>query len=67
MLTKMKRGYLISFILLLIGILLWNDFSFLFIGLSIVNFGIVLLKIINNQEKEKSSEILLKKNRIKKI
>ena len=63
----MKRGYLISFILLLIGILLWNDFSFLFIGLSIVNFGIVLLKIINNQEKEKRSEILVKKNRIKKI
>ncbi len=46
--TKMKRGCLISFILLLIGILLWGDCSFFFIGLAIVNFGIVLLWYIND-------------------
>ncbi len=46
--TKMKKGCLISFILLLIGILLWGDCSFLFIGLSIVNFGIMLLWYINH-------------------
>lgn len=51
--TKIKRGYLISFILLLIGIILWNDYSFLFIGLSIVSLGIVLLHIINDSNDAK--------------
>ncbi len=53
MITKIKRGYFISFILLLIAILLWNDMSFLFIGFSIVNLGIVLLLQINNSDKYK--------------
>lgn len=51
--TKIKRGYLISFILLLIGIILWGDYSFLFIGLSIVSLGIVLLYIINDKNDAK--------------
>lgn len=52
MTTKVKRGYLISFILLLIGLILWGDYSFLFIGFSIVNLGIVLLHVINNTNKK---------------
>jgi len=51
--TKIKKGCLISFILLLIGIILWNDYSFLFIGLSIVSLGIVLLYIINDNSDTK--------------
>lgn len=53
MITKVKIGYLISFILLLMGLILWSDCSFLFIGLSIMNLGIVLLKVINDSDNEK--------------
>ncbi|MCI9233907.1 MAG: hypothetical protein HFH08_04860 [Bacilli bacterium] len=53
--AKIKRGCLISFILLLIGIILWSDNSFLFIGLSIVTLGIVLLYIINDGSNQKKS------------
>ena len=51
--TTIIRGCLISFILLLIGIILWSDYSFLFIGLSIVSLGIVLLHIINDSNDTK--------------
>lgn len=54
MLVKGKIGYLVSCILLGIGILLWNDCSFLFIGLSIVSLGIVLLRKINTSNKKKN-------------
>ena len=47
MTKKIKRGYLFSLILLIIGVLLWNDLSFAFLGLAIASFGITLLIQIN--------------------
>lgn len=48
MMPKIRKGYFISLILLLIGILLWSDCSFFLIGLSMISLGIVLLKEIND-------------------
>ena len=35
MIAKIKKGYLVSIVLLIISVLIWSDLSFLFIGFAI--------------------------------
>lgn len=52
MIAKIKKGYLVSVVLLIISVLIWSDLSFLFIGFAIVIFGITLLISINKPKKQ---------------